>query len=67
MAATKVAFVSEPLFQSVGVRRGRGVAAGGGVWRLATASAKLDDGDAWDHCHAILAQSDRITLVEPDL
>jgi subtilisin family serine protease len=67
MAGTAVAFASEPLFQSVGVRRGRGVAAGGGVWRLATASAKLDDGDAWDHCHAILAQNDGVMLVEPDL
>ena len=67
MAATEVAFASEPLFQSVGVRRGRGVAASGGVWRLATASAKLDDGDAWDHCHAILAQNDGVMLVEPDL
>jgi subtilisin family serine protease len=67
MAGTAVAFASEPLFQSVGVRRGRGVAAGGGVWRLATASAKLDDGDAWDYCHAILAQNNGVMLVEPDL
>ena len=67
MAATEVAFALEPLFKSVGVRRGRGVAPSGGVWRLATASAKLDDGDAWDHCHAILAQNDGVTLVEPDL
>jgi subtilisin family serine protease len=66
VAGTEVAFASEPLFQSVGVRRGRGVAAGGGVWRLATASAKLDDGDAWDHCHDIIAQNDSVTLVEPD-
>jgi subtilisin family serine protease len=66
MAGTTVAFASEPLFQSVGVTRGRGVAAGSGVWRLATASAKLD-GDAWDHCHAILAQNDRVMLAEPDL
>ena len=66
MAGTAVAFASEPLFQSVGVSRGRGLAAGG-VWRLATASAKLDDGDAWDHCHAILAQNDGVMLVEPDL
>jgi subtilisin family serine protease len=66
MAGTAVGFASEPLFQSVGVRRGRGVAAGG-VWRLATASAKLDDSDAWDHCHAILAQNDNVMLVEPDL
>ena len=66
MAGTPVAFASEPLFQSVGVSRGRGVAAGG-VWRLATASMKLDDGDAWDHCHAILAQNDGVMLVEPDL
>jgi hypothetical protein len=61
-----VTFASEPLFQSVGVARGRSVAAAGGVWRLATASTKLD-GDAWDHCHAILAQNDSIALVEPDL
>lgn len=66
IAATEVAFTSEPLFQSVGVGRGRGVAARGGVWRLATASAALD-GDAWDHCHAILAQNDGVMLVEPDL
>ena len=66
MEGTAVAFASEPLFQSVGVRRGRGVAAGG-VWRLATASGKLDDRDAWDHCHAILAQNDGVMLVEPDL
>ena len=39
MEGTAVAFASEPLFQSVGVRRGRGVAAGG-VWRLATASGE---------------------------
>ena len=43
MAGTTVAFASEPLFQSVGVTRRRGVAAGSGVWRLATASAKLDE------------------------
>jgi subtilisin family serine protease len=67
MAATEVALALEPLFKSVGVRRGRGVAPSGGVWRLATASAKLDDGDTWDHCHAILAQNDGVTLVEPDL
>src|SRR5262245_11366748 len=67
MTATEVAFATEPLFQSVGIRRGRGVAASGGVWRLATASTKLDDGNAWDHCHAILAQNDGVTLVEPDL
>ena len=67
MAPTELTFATEPLFQSVGVRRGRGVAASGGVWRLAIASAKLDDGDAWDHCHAILAQNDGVTLVEPDL
>jgi subtilisin family serine protease len=66
MAATEVAFDSEPLFQSVGVRCGRGVAVSGGKWRLATASAALD-GDAWDHCHAILAQNDSVMLVEPDL
>ena len=67
MAATAVSFASEPLFQSIGVTRGRGVAAGGGVWRLATASAKLEDGNAWDHCHDILAQNDGVMLVEPDL
>lgn len=66
MAGTPVAFASEPLFQSVGVRRGLGVAAGG-AWRLATASMKLDDDGAWDHCHAILAQNDGVMLVEPDL
>ena len=67
MAATAVSFASEPLFQSIGVTRGRGVAAGGGVWRLATATAKLEDGNAWDHCHDILAQNDGVMLVEPDL
>ena len=66
MAATAVSFACEPLFQSIGVTRGRGVAAGGGVWRLATASAKLEDGNAWDHCHDILAQNDGVMLVEPD-
>jgi len=66
MAGTEVTFASEPLFQSVGVRRDRGIA-GGGVWRLATSSAKLDDRDAWDHCHDIIAQNDSVTLVEPDL
>ena len=67
MAATEVALTLEPLFHSVGVRRGRGVAGSGGVWQLATASAKLDDGDAWDYCHAIVAQNDGVTLAEPDL
>jgi hypothetical protein len=67
IGATEVAFASEPLFQSVGVRGGRGVAAGGGVWRLVMASAKLYDCDAWDHCHDIIAQNNSVTLVEPDL
>jgi hypothetical protein len=67
LAQTAVALTSEPLFKSVGVRRGRGVAATGGAWRLATAAAKLDDADAWDHCHAILAQNASVALVEPDL
>ncbi len=67
LAQTAVALNSEPLFKSVGVRRGRGIAATGGAWRLATAAAKLDDADAWDHCHAILAQNDGVALVEPDL
>jgi subtilisin family serine protease len=66
MAGTEVIFASEPLFQSVGVRRDRGIA-GGGVWRLATSSTKLDDGDTWNHCHDIIAQNDSVTLVEPDL
>jgi subtilisin family serine protease len=67
MAGTEVVFASEPLFQSVGVTGQRGVAASGGVWRLASAGAKLDDGDAWDHCHAILEQNAGVALVEPDL
>ena len=67
MSATAVSFASEPLFQSIGVTRGRGVAAGGGVWRLAAAPAKLEDGNPWDRCHAILAQNDSVMLVEPDL
>src|SRR5215468_5908740 len=54
MTGTEVVFATEPLFQSVGVTSHRGVATNGGVWRLALARAKLDDGDAWDHCHAIL-------------
>jgi subtilisin family serine protease len=67
MAAAEVEFTSEPLFQSVGAGRGPGVPADGSVWRLATASAKLEDSDAWDHCHDIIAQNDSITFVEPDL
>jgi subtilisin family serine protease len=63
----EAAFTSEPLFQSIGVVRGQGVAASGGVWRFATASVKLDDAEAWDHCHAILAQNDGVALAEPDL
>ena len=66
-AGTEVALASEPLFQSVGVRRERGVAASAGVWRLATTSSKLDDADAWNHCHAIVAQNDGVAFVEPDL
>lgn len=54
MTGAAVAFDSEPLFQSVGVRGGRTFAAGGGLWRLATASVKLSDADAWTQCHAIL-------------
>jgi hypothetical protein len=65
MARTTVLFASEPFFHSVGATPGRGGAAGG-VWWLATASAKLDDGRPWDHRHAILAQNDRVALVKPD-
>ncbi len=67
MTGAPVAFDSEPLFQSVGVRGGRVAAAGGGLWRLAKASAKLDDADAWTQCHAILEQNADAALVEPDL
>jgi subtilisin family serine protease len=66
-AGTEVVLASEPLFQSVGVSVRGGVAASGGVWRLAAARAKLDDGDAWDHCHAILEQNASVAFVEPDL
>ena len=50
-----VTFASEPLFHSIGVARAPGLAASGGAWRVATASAQLDDAEAWDHCHDILA------------
>ncbi|WP_174512591.1 S8 family serine peptidase [Methylocella tundrae] len=66
LSATEVAFATEPLFQSVGVTRGRGAAASSGVWRLATASATLD-GDGWDQCHDIVAQNAGVMLVEPDV
>jgi subtilisin family serine protease len=62
-----VAFASEPLFRSIGVARARGLAATGGLWRVATASARLDDAQAWDHCHDILAADSSVVAVEPDL
>ena len=62
-----VAFASEPLFRSIGVARAPGLAASGGVWRVATASARLDDAQAWDHCHDILAADSSVVAVEPDL
>jgi len=67
ISGTEVAFASEPLFQSVGVRAGRSIAPSAGGWQLATASAKLDDAEAWDHCHAIVAQNASVEFVEPDL
>jgi hypothetical protein len=42
----RVTFTSEPLFHSIGVNRVRGLAAGGGAWRLVTASAQLDNAEA---------------------
>jgi subtilisin family serine protease len=62
-----VTFTSEPLFHSIGVTSAQGLAASGGVWRLATASAQLDDAEAWDHCHDILAANPEAVVVEPDL
>jgi subtilisin family serine protease len=62
-----VTFASEPLFRSIGVARAPGLAASGGVWRLATASTQLDEAEAWDHCHDILAANPRAAAVEPDL
>jgi subtilisin family serine protease len=62
-----VTFTSEPLFHSIGVTSAQGLAASGGAWRLATASAQLDDTEAWDHCHDILAANLDAVLVEPDL
>jgi subtilisin family serine protease len=62
-----VTFTSEPLFHSIGVNRVRGLAASGGAWRLVTASAQLDNAEAWDHCHDILAANPDAVLVEPDL
>jgi subtilisin family serine protease len=61
-----VTFASEPLFRSIGVARAPGFAASGGVWRLATASTQLDEAEAWDHCHDILAANPRAVAVEPD-
>ena len=62
-----VTFTSEPLFHSIGVTGAQGLAASGGVWRVATASAQLDDAEAWDHCHDILAANPNAVAVEPDL
>jgi hypothetical protein len=67
MSGPTVTFTSEPLFHSIGVTGAQGLVASGGVWRLATASAQLDDAEAWDHCHDILAANPDAVVVEPDL
>jgi hypothetical protein len=51
MNGPAVTFASEPLFRSIGVTGTQGVAASGGAWRMATASAQLDPAEAWDHCY----------------
>lgn len=67
VARADVVLVSEPLFQSVGVRAVRGIRAGGGAWRLARAHVELDDAEAWAACHQIGAQHNEVEVVEPDL
>jgi subtilisin family serine protease len=62
-----IIFTSEPLFRSIGVTSAQGLTASGGVWRLAPASAELDQAEAWDHCHNILAANPNAVAVEPDL
>ena len=62
-----VTFTSEPLFHSIGPTRAQGLAGSGGVWRLAMASVQLDDAEAWDHCHDMLAANPDAVMVEPDL
>ena len=62
-----ITFTSEPLFRSIGVTSAQGLTSSGGVWRLVTASAQLDQGEAWDHCHDILAANPNAVAVEPDL
>lgn len=67
MNGPALTFAVKPLFRSIGAAGARGVAASGGAWQIAEASAQLDPGEAWDHCHDILAANPNAVAVEPDL
>ena len=65
-AKAAITLDTEPLFQSVGVS-GQRAFAGAGGWRIATARAETgDEASAWKVCHAIAAERDDVTFVEPD-
>ncbi len=70
--ARNIAFTSQPLFRSIGTAGGLAAAAGAPQWFLVTAEAGVGSENAWDACHALVAQGQGVAaggveFVEPDL